>query len=309
MDQVARAIEEATGAGNSELARAKINLALHVGAERPDGYHDLESLVVFADIADAVTVRPAPKAATATTLELTGPHAALLEASTAPASNLVLRAAEAVAALGSRRRTRPVHLSLAKRIPIAAGLGGGSADAAATLRLLDRLWGLGLKPKKLAEIALSLGADVPMCLVSKPLVATGIGDSIRDPPKMPSLPIVLAHPGVPVSTADVFRQLPAAERTGLPPMPGDFPTLLDVIFWLRQARNDLAEPAAAVNKAAVAAAKALMRDPDCLFARMSGSGAAAFGIFINMIAAERAAERLREAKPGWWVVAARTLAS
>ena len=306
MDQGARAIEEATGAGNSELAHAKINLALHVGAERPDGYHDLESLVVFADIADAVTARPAAKDAAATTLELTGPYAVLLEESTAPATNLVLRAAAAVAALGSRRRARPVHLCLAKRIPIAAGLGGGSADAAATLRLLDRLWGLGLKPKKLAEIALSLGADVPMCLVSQPLIARGVGEIVTPVGGIPPLSVVLAHPGISMPTGAVFAGLGKEKRAGLPALPPKFQSPLDLVFWLRQTRNDLIDPARVVSRKAAAAAKALASDPDCLFARMSGSGAAAFGIFVKPAAAERAAERIKAAKPDWWVAAAMT---
>jgi 4-diphosphocytidyl-2-C-methyl-D-erythritol kinase len=305
MDEVARAIEEATGAGNSELARAKINLALHVGAERADGYHDLESLVVFADIADVVTARPAPKDIAAMALDLSGPHATLLE-ETEPSSNLALRAAEAIAALAPKRRMKPLSLSLAKRIPVAAGLGGGSADAAATLRLLNRIWGLGLKPEKLAEIAVKLGADVPMCLVSRPLVARGIGEKLTPAAGIPPLAVVLAHPGVSLATAAVFAGLGKEERSPLPALPAKFKSALDLVFWLRQTRNDLIDPARVVSRKAVAAAKALADDPDCLFARMSGSGAAAFGIFVKPAAAERAAERLKAARPDWWVAAAMT---
>ncbi len=308
MDQLAKAIEEATGAGNSELARAKINLALHVGDERPDGYHELETLVVFADVADVVTARTAAGDATATTLDISGPYAGLLEDSTAPAANLVLRAAEAMAALSSRRRVKPVHLSLAKRIPVAAGLGGGSADAAATLRLLDRIWDLGLtlKPKKLFEIGLALGADVPMCLVSQPLVARGVGEIVTPVAGIPALPVVLAHPGVSMPTGAVFAGLGKETRAPLPALPAKFKSPLDLVFWLRQTRNDLIDPARVVSRKAAAAAKALANDPDCLFARMSGSGAAAFGIFVKPAAAERAAERLKAVKPDWWVAAAMT---
>ncbi len=306
MDQVAKAIEEATGAGNSELASAKINLALHVGAERADGYHNLESLVVFADIADVVTARPAPKATNATMLDIAGPYADLLTQTTAPTANLVLRAAEAMAASGSRRRVRPVHLSLAKRIPVAAGLGGGSADAAATIRLLDRLWGLELKPAKRAEIALTLGADVPMCLVSRPLIARGIGEQVTPVGGIPPLAVVLAHPGISMPTAAVFAGLGNEQRSPLPNLPPKFKSALELVHWLRQTRNDLIDPARVVSRKAVAAAKALASDPDCLFARMSGSGAAAFGIFVKPAAAERAAERIRAAKPDWWVAAATT---
>ncbi len=308
MDEVARAIEEATGAGNSELACAKINLALHVGARRPDGYHNLESLVVFADLADAVTARPAPKGS-ATTLNVTGPFAELLSETTTSAANLALRAAEALARVAPKRAARPMHLTLAKRIPIASGLGGGSADAAATLRLLNRVWGLKLAAPKLADIAKSLGADVPMCLVSAPLVARGIGEAITPVAGVPALPIVLAHPGVLVSTASVFAGLGNEERQPLPPLPAKFGTALDLIFWLRQTRNDLTDPARALARQATAAALALSRDPDCLFARMSGSGATAFGVFVTSAAADRAAKRIRQAKPSWWVTTAMTRGS
>ncbi len=305
MDEVSRAIEEATGGGNSELARAKINLALHVLAERPDGYHDLESLVVFADIADVVTARPAADDDDATTLDVEGPFADLLAGSTAPGANLALRAAAALTALAPRRAW-PVRLSLAKRIPIAAGLGGGSADAAATLRLLNRIWGLGLSPARLAEIGVRLGADVPMCLVSEPLLVSGIGEVLEPAAGIPALAVVLAHPGVSVPTGAVFAGLGNEERSPLPALPPTFRSALDLVHWLRQSRNDLIDPARVVSRQAVAAAKALAADPDCLFARMSGSGAAAFGIFAKLAAAERAAERLRAAKPDWWVAAATT---
>jgi 4-diphosphocytidyl-2-C-methyl-D-erythritol kinase len=240
------------------------------------------------------------------TLDLSGPHAGLLEETTEPSANLAMRAAEAIAALAPKRRARPLALSIAKRIPIAAGLGGGSADAAAALRLLDRLWGLGLKPKKLAEIALTLGADVPMCLVSQPLVARGIGEALTPVGGIPSLAVVLVHPGISMPTAAVFAGLGKEQRSGLPALPPRFRSTMDLVFWLRQTRNDLIDPARVVSRKAVAASKALSGDPDCLFARMSGSGAAAFGIFVKPAAAERAAERIKAAKPDWWVAAATT---
>jgi 4-diphosphocytidyl-2-C-methyl-D-erythritol kinase len=304
MDQIAKAIEDATGAAQSELARAKINLALHVGQRRPDGYHNLESLVVFADLADVVNARPAPNK-TPSSLTITGPFADLLEETTSVEGNLVQRAAEELALIG-KRRARDMLLTLHKRIPVAAGLGGGSADAAATLRLLNRVWDLKAKPEKLAEIGVKLGADVPMCLVSKPLVARGIGEQVTRAAGIPALPIVLAHPGVIVSTGSVFALMGGEERTPLPPLPAHFASAMELVYWLRQARNDLMVPARAVNKKATAAATALGNDPDCLFARMSGSGATAFGIFISRAAAERAAGRLRKAKPDWWVTSAMT---
>jgi 4-diphosphocytidyl-2-C-methyl-D-erythritol kinase len=302
--EFSRAIEDALGNAPGELAFAKINLALHVLGRRTDGYHNLESLVVFADYGDVLTATPAPEGRMR--LAVKGDFAEVLRETTKPEDNLVIRAASELAKAAGRSKLTPTHLELVKRIPVAAGLGGGSADAAAALRLLNREWKTGLSDERLAEIGRRLGADVPMCLASQPLIASGIGDRIVPVANLPTLPIVLVHPGVAVRTADVFRELPVEERGGLPPLPDRFPSLLEVIFWLRQARNDLAEPAARVSKAAASAAKTLMRDPDCMFARMSGSGAAAFGIFINLASAERAAERLRAAKPNWWVVAAQT---
>lgn len=305
MDRIAEAIEQAIGGdGLSELACAKINLALHVTGRRPDGYHQIETLVVFADYADVVTAVPCADGRMRLTVK--GPFAAALAGTTPFNDNLAVRAAAELARSAGKKSLPPMKLVLTKRIPVAAGLGGGSADAAATLRLLDRIWGIDIGAGKLAAIGLGLGADVPMCLASTPLVAKGIGEQIAPVAGMPALPIVLANPDVAVPTAKVFARLGNEERAPLPAMPARFGSLLDVIFWLRQARNDLAEPAAAVAKTAGAAARALMADPECLFARMSGSGAAAFGIFVTMDAAERAAARLRENKPGWWVASAMT---
>lgn len=304
MEEFSRAIETALGSAPAEFAFAKINLALHVLGRRTDGYHNLESLVVFADYGDVLTATAAPEGRMR--LSVKGDFADILRDTTKPENNLVIRAATELARAAGKAKLAPTHLELVKRLPVAAGLGGGSADAAAALRLLNREWQTGLSDERLMEAGRRLGADVPMCVLSRPLVAAGIGDRVTPVAALPALPVVLVHPGVPVVTADVFRELPTAERSGLPPLPAKFATLLEVIFWLRQARNDLAEPAARVNKAAASAARTLMRDPDCMFSRMSGSGAAAFGIFINLTSAERAAERLRAAKPNWWVVAAQT---
>lgn len=309
MQELQAAIEEALvpEAGLSELAAAKINLALHVTGRRPDGYHNIETLAVFADYADIVTAAPSPD--NRMRLSLKGPFAQKLANAGDTGDNLAIRAAMELMRASGRRDLDPMTLRLTKRIPLGAGLGGGSADAAATLRLLNAAWNLGLSETRLAEIGLRLGADVPMCLASAPLVARGVGEQITPVTGLPALPVVLAYPGVAVDTKAVFGALPVAERSPLPPLPPRFGAILDVIFWLRRARNDLAEPAAKVNKAAAQPAKVIMADPECLFARMSGSGSAAFGIFVSMDAAERAADRIREARHGWWVAAAMTGAS
>lgn len=306
MESLKSAVEQAL-VGNTaatELASAKINLALHVTGRRADGYHQLETLAVFADFGDVVSATPSADGKMR--LSVKGPFATRLAAETPAADNIVIRAAGALVRAAGGQKLPPMRLSLAKRIPIGAGLGGGSADAAATLRLLDREWKLNLGPEKLAEIGIGLGADVPMCLASHPLVATGIGETLAPVTGMPALAVVLAHPGIVLSTAEVFAKLTDPERAPLPPLPPRFGATLDVIFWLRRARNDLAEAAAAVDRNAAAPARMLMTDPECLFARMTGSGAAAFGVFISMDAAERAAARLREARPAWWVAAAMT---
>ncbi len=309
MSDFARAIEAAVSEGGpgTELAHAKINLALHVLGRRTDGYHQIETLVVFADFADVVTAAPSEDGRMR--LSVKGPFAGKLADSTPPGENLAIRAATELMQSAGKKKMPPMRLTLTKRIPVAAGLGGGSADAAATLRLLDREWNLNLGERELIRIGVKLGADVPMCLASRALIARGFGDELTPAPGIPALPILLAHPGIGVSTKNVFAALAPAERKPMPALPAKFNSLLEVIFWLRQARNDLAEPAASVNKAAGAVAKAIMRDPDCLFARMSGSGSAAFGIFVSLDAAERAAGRLREAKPNWFVTSAMTLAS
>jgi 4-diphosphocytidyl-2-C-methyl-D-erythritol kinase len=302
MDDVALASVDAASKGHSELAPAKINLALHVGARRPDGYHALETLVVFADLADTLTARPADGA---TTLDMAGPFAPLLTETTRSSENLILQAAAALSP-GSRR---PMQFTLAKQIPVAAGLGGGSADAAATLRLLNRIWGLALAPEKLAAIGAKLGADVPMCLASRALVARGTGELITPAPGIPPLSLVLANPGFGVPTGAVFAALGKGERASLPPLPGRFASAGDLVAWLSQTRNDLTDPARAVAPDAVAAVDALGNDPECLLARMSGSGATAFGIFGEPAAADRAANRLKTAKPDWWVLPITTAGS
>ncbi|HVZ13244.1 MAG TPA: 4-(cytidine 5'-diphospho)-2-C-methyl-D-erythritol kinase [Bauldia sp.] len=305
-DELTRAVGETADAPpTTELAPAKINLALHVLGRRTDGYHQLETLVTFADFTDVVTVAPSPDARMH--LALRGPFAGMLSEGTAPGSNLVIRAASELSRLAKSAPAR--RLTLTKRIPVAAGLGGGSADAAAALRLLMREWQLTLDDARLKAIALDLGADVPMCLSSRPLIARGIGGDITPVSALPALSVVIAQAPVAVRTAEVFAKLPRAERAPLPALPARFNSVYEVVFWLRQSRNDLSEPAEAVSKLAGSAARVVGRDPECLFARMSGSGAAAFGIFLTREAAERAAGRIKQAKPAWFVTAATTRAA
>lgn len=305
IDAVAEAV---SGGSGMELAPAKINLALHVLSRRPDGYHLLDSLVVFADFNDVVGAVGTRDRNGGLGLTIDGHFGGELSLGH-PDDNLVLRAAEALFREGGKRTMPPTQLVLTKRIPIAAGLGGGSSDAAATLRLLNRFWSVGFDASRLAKIGITLGADVPMCLSPRPVLARGIGEQLTPVAGMPRLPMVLVHPSIPLSTAKVFGRLPAAERKPLPPLPARFDSVFAFVIWLRQTRNDLTEAAKAETGLADQAVKALSSDPDCLFARMSGSGAAAFGIFPKLSTAEKAAERLRQKRPHWWATAVETIGS
>lgn len=281
------------------FAPAKVNLYLHVLGRRPDGYHRLDSLVVFADVGDEVVAAPAEDL----TLAVEGPFAAALPAG---ADNLVLRAARALAqAAGVPARAR---LTLVKNLPVASGVGGGSADAAAALAALAELWGLRLDDAELDRVALGLGADVPMCRRSKPLLVGGIGDELVSAPALPAFALVLVNPGVPLATAAVFAAFDAGSAGGrgavarpLRQAPANAAALA---AELKRRANDLEGPARFLAPAVDAALAALASAPGCLLARMSGSGATCFGLFADRPAAERAASAIGRAQPGWWVVAA-----
>jgi 4-diphosphocytidyl-2-C-methyl-D-erythritol kinase len=293
----------AKGAGSgplsgSEFAPAKINLALHVTGRRVDGYHALDSLVVFAAIGDTIEALPAPQA-TSPSLTIAGPFAPGLDAG---ADNLVLRAVQSYSEQGGA--IAGFDLRLDKHLPVASGIGGGSADAAATLRLLARIAPLAAAP--CARIAPALGADVPMCLRSTPLRATGIGAELAPVAGLPRLPMVLVNPGVAVSTPAVFRALARRDNPGLPPLPAGFADAAALADWLGATRNDLEAPAIALNPE-IADALAVLRGPGgCLLARMSGSGATVFGLFPDDASAAQAAGRIAATRPDWWVVATQT---
>jgi len=289
-----------TAAALQEPAPAKINLALHVTGRRADGYHELDSLVVFTALGDRLAASPADNLS----LAIEGPMAAGLAVGT----NLVLKAAEA---LGSHARPprSGARLVLQKLLPVASGIGGGSADAAAALRLLAKLWRLDTSIETLAEIGAGLGADVPVCVYSQPARMTGIGERIAPLKSLPELPLVLVNPGEAVSTPEVFARLQNRENPGLPPLPALFSSPLEVARYLRDCRNDLQAPARAVVPVIGEVVAALAGMPGCLFARMSGSGATCFGLFPDDETAAAAARALREQRSRWWVVATRSLST
>ena len=286
------------------LAPAKLNLALHVTGRRADGYHILDSLVVFAAIGDRLTAFAADGSPG---LAIEGPFAGGLSAG---ADNLVSRAEEALrTALADRPGTSIPALALVldKRLPVASGIGGGSADGAAALRLIASIAG-SVDPALLDKLALSLGADGPMCLRSEPLRARGIGEALEAWGPLPPLFLVLVNPGVAVTTPAVFRRLASPDN---PPLPAALPHCRDAaalaVFLANATRNDLAAPAMTEAPVIAEVVAALATSPDCLLARMSGSGATVFGLYGYAEAAARAAARIAAARPDWWVRATATL--
>ncbi len=286
----------------SEAAPAKINLALHVVGRRADGYHLLDTIVVFADRGDRLSV--APRAA-GIDLAVEGPFAAPLAALSPTPENLAFRAARLLAD-AARRPLPGVGLTLDKQLPLGAGLGGGSADAAATLRLLNRFWALGFSDAELAALGLPLGADIPMCLAAVPLCAGGVGEILTPLPAFPALALVLVHPGVATSTAAVFRRLRPPYDAPLPTPPVGMSRARDLAAYLRTTGNTLRHAARVEAPAIGHVLTALVRDPDCLFAQMSGSGSACFGLFAGRAQADVAAARISRQHPEWWVAAAMT---
>ncbi len=269
------------------LARAKVNLALHVVGRRADGYHLLDSLVVFADFGDRITVAPGQ----GLRLTVTGPQGGGL---TADADNLCLRAARAMAGPGAQ-------ITLEKHLPVASGIGGGSADAAATLQALSRLWRVPLPD---AAAVLALGADVPVCLAGRPARMEGVGEVLSLLPPLPAAWLVLVNPGVAVSTPAVFRALERRDNARLPATLPRLATAEELAAFLMMQRNDLEAPAMALAPVIGQVRSALSAQSGCLMARMSGSGATCFGLFPDALNAAAAAAALRQAQPGWWVEAA-----
>lgn len=284
----------------AENAPAKINLALHITSRRADGFHLLESLVVFTRFGDRVEVR----AAEIDGFEIDGPFG---EGLSTTSDNLVIRAREALREVVARQacdlseNPSAVSIRLEKHLPIASGIGGGSSDAAAALRALNRLWRCGLTHAELARIGRKLGADVPMCLTASPLIARGTGELIEPVPDFPELNLVLVNAGVEVSTPAVFAALTRKDNPPLPPLPPHL-AFESLRSWLAISCNDLEAPAMAIAPA-IAECLAALRAHHAAFARMSGSGATCFGLFETQAQAQSAAAAIRLSRPGWFIAA------
>ncbi len=271
----------------SERAAAKINLFLHVGTKREDGFHPLQSLAVFTDLGDALAIERASDLS----LQIDGPFAKGLDGE---GDNLVLRAARAIGGQGAR-------LTLTKNLPVASGIGGGSADAAAALRGLNALWSGGKDNTALCEIAAALGSDIPVCVLSTPSFMEGRGEILRAPQSMPRLPMLLVNPGVAVPTKDVFAALKHRSGADMALPGGRFRDTADLLRFLETTRNDLEAPALQIQPVIGEVLAAMAALPGALLTRMSGSGATCFGIFADDDCCARAAQILKEAAPGWWV--------
>lgn len=279
------------------LAPAKVNLFLHVGPVEANGYHPLCSLVAFADVGDVVTVEPSDHLS----LEIIGPFATALSGPVVrgQGDNLVLKALRALgeaAGIGEPR----LRVVLDKRLPVAAGLGGGSSDAGAALKLANRALDLGLDPAALETVSSVVGADGPMCVRARSAWAEGYGEKLADAPELPSLHAVLLNPGLPSSTAAVYRAYDDAPATADRPCHPTFSSTAATVDWLARCRNDLEGPAIALTPGIDGALQAVATCDGVMMTRMSGSGATVFGLFETAAAAHAARSRLSEAYPRWW---------
>lgn len=283
-----------------ERAPAKINLTIKVTGRRADGFHEIQSLVVFADCGD----RLSGEFASDWRLDMTGPFAGSL---VDEPDNLVSRAAILLGEyLGLELNA---HLTLEKNLPVASGMGGGSADAAAALRLLCRLYDRPVEPHEMASLALCLGADVPVCLDSSPAFMWGKGELIKRLSGLPEFWFVLVNPGVAVATGDVFKALNAQESLETevsPPLP-QWADLDAFVEWLGAHGNDLEAPAKGIAPVIGDVIAAIARTDGCKLARMSGSGATCFGLYADEKTARAAQAAIATARPDWWSVAAERL--
>jgi len=298
---VAGSKDAQTAPSVSRLAPAKINLYLHVAGRRSDGFHCLDSLFVFADFGDGIKVT---SGGGELNLTIDGPFAKALPTS---GDNLVMKAADAFRTFAEARVGAKQHLGadirLTKSLPVAAGIGGGSADAAATLHALNRFWNVGATLEELTGLAAMLGADVPACLHADPVQAAGIGEILIPSVPLPGCAILLVNPGAPLLTVDVFKAFAAAKPVYSPaaPLMTAPGSLAELIEMLEQRRNDLQPIAERLAPAISAVIKRLCKASGSRFARLSGSGPTCFGLFADLDTAAAAGSAIAAEYPLWWV--------
>lgn len=275
-----------------EGAPAKLNLYLHVTGRRADGYHIIDSLVAFTDFGDRVSVRNAA----GLSLDIQGPFA---DACGSDDDNLVMRAARVLSAIAPE--AAGAQITLHKYLPVASGLGGGSADAASALRQLLRLWRLSPDKRTLDALALQLGADVPVCLRSEAAIMRGIGEQLSPAPELPETCVLLVNPNVALATRAVFENLRGRFSAAPPPLPGRIADCRTLAEILRQRRNDLQQPAIAIVPEIQRVLDMLAAQPGCLLARMSGSGATCFALFENPRERDAASAAMQSRHPRYWL--------
>nr|WP_292102402.1 4-(cytidine 5'-diphospho)-2-C-methyl-D-erythritol kinase [Brevundimonas sp.] len=280
------------------LAPAKVNLFLHVGPPGADGYHPLVSLAVFADVGDRVSVTRADTFR----FKTAGPFAARINGG----PNLIETGLDAMANAVGRDRL-PVHVQLDKRLPVAAGLGGGSSDAATAMKAARDVLGLDLDDTALTRIAEPLGADMAMCLAARPVIARGRGEVLSPAPSLPDIHAVLLNPGVPSPTGAVYRAYDEAPRPAAdaPDMSAGLASTAELVDWLERTRNDLETPAIGLTPLIGTALEVAASAPGTLLARVTGSGATVFALFETAEAARSAADALSQARPDWWAASCR----
>lgn len=276
------------------VAPAKVNLSLHITGKRADGYHLLDSMVVFTEFGDQLEITESETFS----LTCSGDYGDLIASNN---DNLVMKAARGMQQLDGKKSGLKVQLR--KLIPVSAGLGGGSADAAAVIRFLCAQWNIDIDSSYVKELALSLGADVPVCLSHNPQQMAGIGEMITHLPIMPSLNLLLVNPKVALATADVFTAYQHQNR----PTPQAWNGKEDLISYLRSCRNDLQPAAMSICPVVQEVLSVLSSLPQCLLARMSGSGASCYGVFASEDAMHLASKQLAKEKPGWWQAPTRVL--
>lgn len=276
------------------LAPAKINLFLHILGRRADGYHLLQSVMVFVTVGDRLTFTRHDSLF----IDIEGPYAGDVAA---PKDNLVYKAAQALAA--EYKVPAVAEIRLEKNLPVASGMGGGSSDAATTLKGLAQLWGLPEEQGRMQKLAATIGADVPACLMRKPVWAEGIGEKMMRLTDMPDMNLVLVTPPTPTPTPEVFKQY---QRNFSPPIQfmGRRKSMHEWIADLKIYRNDLTEAAVRVSPEIRPALQSLRETTGCHIARLSGSGATCFGIYENAAAAAAAVNKLKQIHPGWWITTA-----
>lgn len=283
------------------LAYAKLNLALHVTGQRSDGYHLLDSLVVFADYGDEITVNFAPE----DSFTLSGAYGEHLPTC---GNNLVLKARDLLRQ-HFPKNSSPVAIHLEKNLPVASGIGGGSSDAATVLALLIQLWTIETDTALLQEICLSLGADVPMCLHGQfyggGLIARGIGEDLQAIPDLPVMPLVLVNDGTAISTPQIFQRLQKRDNAPLTDL-HVFTSIADICSFLKTTRNDLYVPACCIAEQLSSVLNHLTKT-GAIYAQMSGSGATCFGIYECLNDAQQAAKMLQQQNPHWFVRATCTV--